>query len=726
MELKRHQPTTQKLLLYLVLIFFLITLQINQSLLANTLGNQPTLLQANEISYSKAPGIITASGNVELSQSSRMLLADKVIFSPSKDEVVAEGNVILLEPDGEVLFSSKVILSNELKDGIINDFRLLLKDGSRFASNTATRVDGKQNIMKEAIFSPCHPCKEDPHSPLVWQIKAKQVVHDELEKNIEYENAVLELFDFPIFYMPYFIHPDPSVERRSGFLIPTLGHSDEKGLIYGQPYFHVIDQARDIKIEPVIYTREGIILKSHYRHALPRGNLDIRTTTGALASGFTATKTDDISLKGSVDLSAKFALDRTWRASFDLEQSSNRNYQRKFDLDTKEILTSRALLEGFRSRNYTSLSTYKFQGLRSTDDRRKQPFVFPTLNYNFIGQANTYGIRPEIDLAITSITRELGADSRKVSFTSGIQMPSNSKLGEVYTLYTSLQTDLSFSSNLDKQIGNSSSVDYTEFRFVPQIGLNWRYPLVRNAQSSAQIIEPIINFVLGPNVKNSSKISNEDSQAFEFDDTNIFDLNRYAGTDRITAGARVDYGVRTSITDYRFLQSELFLAQSYQFAGNSSFDDASGLENKHSDFVGRFTYLSSDFLSFNYRFRLDGRNFSPKRSELGLNLYQKHHNMTLDYSLIDKQTETIEFGNREQIDLKINSQLIEKWSSNLQLVQDFTDNSNRTIKASFGITYTDECFTLGLQYQREDLHDEDLKPEDKVLMLINFKDLGSL
>ena len=178
MGLKRHKPTTHELLLYLVLIFFLIIHQINQSLLANALGNQPTLVQANEISYSKAPGIITASGNVELSQSSRMLLADKVIFSPSKDEVVAEGNVILLEPDGEVLFSSKVILSNELKDGIINDFRLLLKDGSRFASNTATRVDGTQNIMKEAIFSPCHPCEEDPHKALVWQIKAKRVIHD--------------------------------------------------------------------------------------------------------------------------------------------------------------------------------------------------------------------------------------------------------------------------------------------------------------------------------------------------------------------------------------------------------------------------------------------------------------------------------------------------------------------------------------------------------------------
>ena len=174
MKLKRRQPTTQKLLLYLVLIFFLITLQINQSLLANTLGNQPTLVQANEISYSKASGIITASGNVELSQSSRMLLADKVIFSPSKDEVVAEGNVILLEPDGEVLFSSKVILSNELKDGIINDFRLVLKDGSRFASNAATRVDGTQNIMKEAIFSPCHPCEEDPIKHLFGRLKLNE------------------------------------------------------------------------------------------------------------------------------------------------------------------------------------------------------------------------------------------------------------------------------------------------------------------------------------------------------------------------------------------------------------------------------------------------------------------------------------------------------------------------------------------------------------------------
>ena len=526
--------------------------------------------------------------------------------------------------------------------------------------------------------------------------------------------------------MPYFTHPDPSVERRSGFLIPTVGHSDEKGFIYEQPYFQVIDEARDIKLEPSIYTRKGMILKTHYRHAIERGNIDLKTTTGVIANTPNKTGFNDVALKGSMDLEAKFAIDDTWRTSFDFEQTSNKNYQRKFDLETKEVLTSRAILEGFRSRNYTSLSLYKFQGLRVTDDRRAQPFIFPTLNYNFTGQPNIYGIRPEIDLEISSITREIGIDSRKLSLKSGLQMPFYSGLGEIYTFHSSLQTDLFFSNNMNGGLDIKSSTDNREFRIIPQLGVNWRYPFVRKRIYDVQIIEPIINFVLGPDTQNSSKIANEDSQAFEFDDTNIFDLNRYAGIDRITGGSRIDYGIRTSIAKDNGQQSELLLAQSYRFAGSSSFGEASGLEHKKSDYIGRFTFFPNDAFNINYRFRLDRENFSPHRVELGLNLFHPQHTLGLNYILIDEQRETEEFGNREQLDLKIHSQLLENWTSSLQLVQDFTDNSNRTIKASLGVTYTDECFTIGLQYQREDMSGEELQPEDQVLLLINFRDLGSL
>ena len=726
MVLKQHPKAIWHILVRLILLCTFSVTQINQPVFADSPTNRQTLLQAAEITYSKENDVITALGNVELSQGSRILLADKVIYRQKKDEVTAEGNVILLEPNGEVLFSTKVVLSDKLKSGLIKDFKLLMNDGSRFAANSAIRSDGNRNVMKKAIFSPCHPCKDNPNKPLVWQIKAKQITHYEDTKDLEYEGALLEIFDLPIFYMPYFIHPDPSVERRSGFLIPTVGHSDEKGFIYGQPYFQVIDEARDIKLEPSIYTRKGIILKTHYRHALERGNIDLKTTTGVIANNLNETGFNDVALKGSIDLEAKFAIDDTWRTSFDLEQTSNKNYQRKFDLVTKEVLTSRAVLEGFRSRNYTSLSLFKFQGLRVTDDRRAQPFVFPTLNYNFTGQPNTYGIRPEIDLEISSITRELGVDSRKLSLKSGLQMPFYSDLGEIYTFHSSLQTDLFFSNNMDGGLDVKSGTDNREFRIIPQLGVNWRYPFVRKRIDNVQIIEPILNFVLGPDTQNSSKIANEDSQAFEFDDTNIFDLNRYAGTDRITGGSRIDYGIRTSIAKDDGQQSELLLAQSYRFAGSSSFGEASGLEHKKSDYIGRFTFFPNDAFNINYRFRLDRKNFSPNRVELGLNLFHPQHTMGLDYILIDEQSETEEFGNREQLDLNINSQLLENWTSSLQLVQDFKDNSNRTIKASLGVTYTDECFTIGIQYQREDMSGEDLQPEDQVLLLINFRDLGSL
>ena len=55
-------------------------------------------------------------------------------------------------------FSTKVVLSDKLKSGLIKDFKLLMNDGSRFAANSAIRSDGNRNVMKEA-FSPCHPCK---------------------------------------------------------------------------------------------------------------------------------------------------------------------------------------------------------------------------------------------------------------------------------------------------------------------------------------------------------------------------------------------------------------------------------------------------------------------------------------------------------------------------------------------------------------------------------------
>jgi LPS-assembly protein len=688
-------------------------------------SSTPVLMKADDLRYEESTGVVTARGSVELSQGERVLIADLVSYNRTTDTVTASGNIALMEPNGEVLFSSYAVLENELKTGVIENIRILLSNGSRVAANHATRTAGGRKILEQGVFSPCSLCRKDPTRAPLWQIKANKVIHHETRNDIEYRDAILEMFGVPVLYTPYLVHPDPTVDRRSGLLTPTLGHSDELGFIYGQPYFLTIDESSDVEVEPIVYSREGLIVRSRYRHAFSNGRIDLQSTAGFLRNRSNLSADDGV--QASADLEGRFSLNNTWRTGFDFEQASRRTYLRRFRLGNDEILTSRIFLEGFQARNYTSINAYKFQGLRAGDDRRRQPTVLPQMLYSFVGDPTPYGGRFQFDASARSLTRETGADSRKVSITGGWSLPYYAPAGDVYTLTTSLQTDFHAANNpTGATISPASSDEEETARVFPQIGLNWRLPLVRNGATFSQIIEPIINFVAGPNGGNPDTIPNEDSQAFEFDDTNIFELNRFEGSDRVTSGARVDYGVKAALFDSEFGSSHTFIGQSYQVWGDSAFDSGSGLDDNLSDYVGRIQLAPTDWLNLLFRFRLDKDSFRPRRSELALRLQQPSYSILLDYVLLDEQISTVNFGNREQLDINFNLRLNQFWSTSTRLVQDFSNASNRTRVASLGLTYKDECFTIGLEYERRNLRDADIEPEDRVSLRVNFKHLGSV
>jgi LPS-assembly protein len=178
--------------------------------------DQPVLITADELSQDEELGTIVARGNVEITQGERVLLANTVSYNQKSDTVSASGNVTLMEPGGEVIFAEFVELTDKLKNGIVRQLRILLTDESRFAASEAERRDGNLTIMKRAVYSPCEACKKDPSRPLVWQIKAENVEHDQERQEIRYRNAFLEMFGVPVVYVPYFSHPDPTVKRKSG------------------------------------------------------------------------------------------------------------------------------------------------------------------------------------------------------------------------------------------------------------------------------------------------------------------------------------------------------------------------------------------------------------------------------------------------------------------------------------------------------------------------------
>ena len=238
------------------------------------------------------------------------------------------------------------------------------------------------------------------------------------------------------------------------------------------------------------------------------------------------------------------------------------------------MLTSRLLIEGFRARNYFSVEGYKFQGLRSFDIKGQQPIVLPTIFYSFVGEPDNVGGRTELETTLRSISRQFGNDSHIFSLSTGWKLPYYSVNGSLFEFTAVAQSDLFIVDN-DTQDNTSTIQNNNEFgaRMFPQFGLKWVYPMFREAEKRHQILEPIINVVIAPNIIETSIIPNEDSRGFEYDNTNIFEFNRATGINQLTEGSRIDYGIKGSSFDDNLLTYDFFLGHFIYDLGSIRFND---------------------------------------------------------------------------------------------------------------------------------------------------------
>ena len=225
----------------------------------------PILFRADDITYDRASGVVTARGNIEISVEDRILVADRVAYAERTGVITASGNVAVLQPNGDVFFADDVTLTEDLRAGVLSGFRALLGEHARVAAVGAERRDGNLTTMTRAAFTACKPCEDDPTRPPLWQIKAFEVVHDERRKRIEYKDVVLEFLGVPVAYTPYFAHTDPRVTRRSGLLAPTYGSSSQRGLHLQLPFYFDFAPHRDATIAPIVTTKEGGLGTGEYR-----------------------------------------------------------------------------------------------------------------------------------------------------------------------------------------------------------------------------------------------------------------------------------------------------------------------------------------------------------------------------------------------------------------------------------------------------------------------------
>ncbi len=690
-------------------------------------SKDPVLLTAEHIDYDKDTSLVSASGHVEIIQGDTIMLADKVTYNQTENIMMAQGNVSILESSGNVLFADNLELKDNLKSGVINQFKARLSDDSLFVANNAKKHDENITELHQAVYSPCKVCitEKGGEKPL-WQLHADHVVIDRQKQEITYNDALMEIYGVPIFYTPYFSHPTPGADNKSGILEPTFKQSTNLGTVYKQPVYYSIAKNKDVTFTPIFTTLEGPVMVGEYRQLYNSGSI---TLTGSItkpqtrdAGGATAKGQN---LRGHFDGEGHFAIDKNTDWGFNVRRTSDDTYLRRYDFSEDSLLTSRLYAEkrdfltefgGDKSRSIASIQALKFDGLTAADNTRTAPVILPLMDFSWESAPDSYNGRFSLDGNLMSLTRPQGAESNRFSNTVGWKIPYITSDGQVIEFATQLRSDVYWVK--DQPLANSENYNGQTGRVIPQASITWRYPLINQWEEGNLLIEPIVMLAASPNSSNSNKIPNEDSQVPEFNVSNLFSPNRFAGYDRVETGAQMSYGLRGQAQVFNNKYIDWLVGQHYRQNTSNNFPYTNNSTSNLSDYVGKIDVYYDPF-AISYRTRLDKDSLAFNQNEVAGSV--NYYPITLSTSYLSlKNDPTLQ--NKEEISGAFGVNLTKQWNWGAGATRDLELGSISS--AITNLTFQNECLYVTNSFGRNYTFDRDIKPSTTYMFRVSLKNLN--
>ncbi len=688
--------------------------------------NAPVTFTADEVQYDQNAALVVARGRVEAFQGGRILRADELTYNRNTGVATARGNVQLIEADGQVMFAESAVLSNQMRDGVLEGLRGHLLQNGRIAATGARRTDGSIFDLSRVVYSVCEPCKDDPLAPPIWQLRARTATLDRTEQQVRYRGASLDMAGVPVIWLPYFQHPDGSAARQSGFLSPSFGVTRFLGGFIETPYYWAIDESQELVLRPTIATNSAPNLGLDYRRRFNNGEVEVFSSAGYL-DGSEGTEEG---FAGHIFAKGRFSLDETWRAGFDLNRASSEQYLRIYRYGAQRVLPTTLFTEGFWGpEGFARFDARAYQGLRRTDDISRIPLVLPNIYADWESPEDSLGGRFTLDTWNFAIFRGTGTSTRRAASRIGYTLPRMDDLGGIWTLRA--QSDLAAydfeNINLAPNFATGSPSGQSAAANI-RSALDWRMPFLRDGGDwGRQVIEPRVQLVTGPMTGSQYRIPNEDSIVFDFTDANLFSLNRFTGRDRQEGGTRADMALRGAWFMPEDRQLEAIVGRSFRVQDNGGpFYPYSGLENRASDWVSRLTFRPSSWLDLTGRARRGGESFAARAYDVSATLRPTQDTgFTLGYFQAPPMPFLNPVAQREEVYLGARQRL-GFWQVSAFGRQDI--QLNRPVALGVSAMYEDECFIFETRFVKryaEDPATGDFYPGATVLLFrFGFKTIG--
>ena len=619
------------------------------------------------------------------------------------DKIIKLNNLIAIDKDKNSFLVDLSFLDLNKKELIAKDISMNFKliessENEPRLKGLSLVSDEKNTIIKKGTFTFCKKREKCPP----WEMSADEIRHDKQKKTIYYKNASLKIYDKKIFYFPKFFHPDPTVKRQSGFLIPRFQDNSTSGLSLTLPYFLALAKNKDFTFTPRLFNDDKFLIQSEFRQKNKNSN-HIADVSQFLSSNenskghlfYSFDKNYNINSFDDVELNIK------------LEQVTDETYLKANKIESPIINDLSNLTNSLNLQMYneevtlsTNLDIYEDLTKKDSDKYEYVPnFSFSKIiNDNSSFYSNGYYKNYN-----TNITEKVLINN--FEFQSNLRLFDSGLINEKIFLIKNVNSDSTNSTNFK---------DKTTSNIIPTLQTNYTYPLNKETPKFNNIISPKLSLRLSlPHSKDVRKTD----RTIGYD--NIYDLDRLGITETSEGGISATYG-------YEFVKidkSNFDQKMKFGFANNLRFEEDkdlplnSNLGDKVSDFVGVFEYKYNNNLQFNYDFSFKN-NLDDKNYELfGFEYYLNKFSTKFEYlNKNNSNLKTSYLKNETKFNFDEKNSLIFETSENKE--KSFTEYYNLIYQ------YENDCLKAGIEYNKEYYSDEDLKPSENLFFKITILPFG--
>ncbi|MFW5427214.1 MAG: LPS-assembly protein LptD [Methylophagaceae bacterium] len=664
-------------------------------------------------------GISIFTGDVVVLRGGQELKADRATYNQISGDITAQGNIQIR--DSEIILNAQQAewaLSNDEGKLVDTDYRLR-ESHARGKARTVFRQGVTKTILKDTSYTTCGVGDN------AWLLESSSVNLDHVNDVGMARNVKVRLAGVPVFYTPYLSFP-LSDERKSGFLTPSFGNSDETGLDIQTPYYWNISPDKDATFTPRLMSERGLMLNTEFRYLYDRHK-------GEIDAGFLLN--DQLKNDGDIlnpyykEDRKHFSLQHTgyfssrWNTAIDYNYVSDDNYLEDFGSNLSLASTThlnRQWSVGYTEDNWNF--TGRVQGYQTLTDVDKPYQRLPQLLFRAYYPDQAMGLTYGMTAEYVDFDHDDDVAGQRIDLEPSVSLPWSSAAAFVTPRIALRHTRYDLTDNV------TTSIDKTPTRTAPVVsldsGLFFERAMSLGQGSYIQTLEPRAFYLYIPE-RDQDDIPVFDSSLRTFNMGQLFAYDRFSGSDRLGDANQLSIALTSRIINQQTGRESfrVSLGQIQYFRDRDvTIDNTAKESDSSSDMVAEIAASLAKEWTVRGEMQWDPHESRSNMSSVRLQ-YRGDNGRLLNFSHRYRRDDASNLEGLEQIDISARLPINKQWSIVGRWYRSLKES--QTLETLAGIEYDSCCWATRLvvrDYVNNALDDD---RNLAILFQIELKGLGN-